>query len=165
MKFMRRMKARRMNDQQVLVAARHVMEDRGYHWYGTLSEGSYPVCPATAIAAVVGEPSYREGIKHPAALRLARRFAPDAVLDLSSAVQWAQVRRNRRASFTTQEVLAYFDAEIQAGLDGPSRTIIVEPIETPTITPRENPEPAPAEAPESPERTPEREPEKVPAGT
>lgn len=45
-----------------------------------------------------------------------------------------------------------------AELDGPSRTIVVEPIETPM--PRELPaeDPAPDYAP-----TPEREPEKVPA--
>jgi hypothetical protein len=44
------------------------------------------------------------------------------------------------------------------GLDGPSRTIIVEPIEQPATQPAHEPEPERA-----PERTPDREREKVPA--
>lgn len=42
------------------------------------------------------------------------------------------------------------------GLDGPSRRIVVEPLEQPATEPREEPEPV-REAP------PVREPEKVPA--
>lgn len=51
-------------------------------------------------------------------------------------------------------------AQIQAGLDGPSRTIIVEPIEQPTKTPAP-PAPEPKRAPSTP--VPEREREKTPA--
>lgn len=50
---------------------------------------------------------------------------------------------------------------IRAGLDGPSRTIILDPVEEPAPAPRREPEPErerePAPAP------PEREPDKVPA--
>lgn len=45
-----------------------------------------------------------------------------------------------------------------AGLDGPSRTITVEPIERPETAP-----PPPREPEPTPEREPEREPEEVPA--
>lgn len=54
----------------------------------------------------------------------------------------------------------------QAGLDGPSRTIIVEPQEQPRPerAPEPVPEPAPEPVPErAPERKPEREREPVPA--
>jgi hypothetical protein len=46
------------------------------------------------------------------------------------------------------------------GLDGPSRTIIVEPVEQPALPARE--EPIPERVPEhTPERPPDREPVKV----
>ena len=45
------------------------------------------------------------------------------------------------------------------GLDGPSKTIIVEPVEAPAKEPREQPEPEQEPAP----FVPEREREKVPA--
>ena len=48
--------------------------------------------------------------------------------------------------------------EPQAGLDGPSRTIRVEPMERPAVTPREEPAPE-----REPAREPEREKEPVPA--
>jgi hypothetical protein len=47
------------------------------------------------------------------------------------------------------------------GLDGPSRTVIVEPAEPQVPTPV--PEREPAREPAEPERTPERTPEKIPA--
>jgi len=52
----------------------------------------------------------------------------------------------------------------RAGLDGPSRTIILDPIETPQPQPQPQPqrEPEPQRQPE-PAEAPEREPEKVPA--
>ena len=48
---------------------------------------------------------------------------------------------------------------IRSGLDGPSRTIILDPVEEPAPAPQRAPEPVrePAPAP------PEREPDKVPA--
>ena len=48
----------------------------------------------------------------------------------------------------------------RAGLDGPSRTIILDPVETPQPQPQREPEPQ--RQPE-PAEAPEREPEKVPA--
>ncbi len=50
----------------------------------------------------------------------------------------------------------------RAGLDGPSRTIILDPIETPQPQPQPQREPEPQRQPE-PAEAPEREPEKVPA--
>jgi hypothetical protein len=49
--------------------------------------------------------------------------------------------------------------EPQAGLDGPSRTIILDPVEEPQPLPERVPEPVP----EEPAEAPEREPEKIPA--
>ena len=48
----------------------------------------------------------------------------------------------------------------RSGLDGPSRTIILDPIETPEPQPQREPEPL--REPE-PAEAPEREPDKVPA--
>ena len=50
----------------------------------------------------------------------------------------------------------------RAGLDGPSRTIILDPVEEPQPIRRTEPEPLREPEPE-PTRAPEREPEKVPA--
>jgi len=50
----------------------------------------------------------------------------------------------------------------RAGLDGPSRTIILDPVETPQPQPQPQREPEPQRQPE-PAEAPEREPEKVPA--
>lgn len=41
-----------------------------------------------------------------------------------------------------------------AGLDGPSRTVIVEPVERPAYVPRETPTPTPEKAPAAPEKVP-----------
>jgi hypothetical protein len=50
---------------------------------------------------------------------------------------------------------------MRAGLDGPSRTIILDPVEEPQRQPRTEPEPVPERVPDAPER--EREPDEVPA--
>ncbi len=42
----------------------------------------------------------------------------------------------------------------QNGLDGPSRTIIVEPVEQPATTPAPAVEPTPEPVPVEPEKTP-----------
>ena len=60
---------------------------------------------------------------------------------------------------------------ISLTLPGPSRTIIVEPVEEPArVDPRRSPDPAPSEPPDrdpgpdpKPDPAPEREPEHVPA--
>jgi hypothetical protein len=52
-------------------------------------------------------------------------------------------------------------SQIRAGLDGPSRTIIVEPVEQPATTPAPPAEPEPERTPAPAQ--PEREREKVPA--
>lgn len=48
----------------------------------------------------------------------------------------------------------------RSGLDGPSRTIILDPVEAPEPLPQREPEP---EREPEPAKAPEREPEKVPA--
>ena len=49
-------------------------------------------------------------------------------------------------------------ADPRGGLDGPSRTIILDPIEQPQPAPERTPEPAPEKAPAPPEREPEKAP-------
>lgn len=155
-----------MSRKDILVKARELIAEDG--WVPSTGVTGGPHCAASALSEAGGVEWHNGAIPVPvlAPWRVLKVLWAARSLDTGVSVmrlpEWND--RQRHAG----DVLAVFDEAIgkktEAGLDGPSRTITVEPIEEPVI-PRETPAPSePAEPVERPEKTPEREPEKVPAG-
>lgn len=110
MKVVDRIRARRMTDREVLVQARAVQEERGYSFFAGAADGTGRVCPAAAIAVVLGRASFQDALDHPAAKKLAVQFddklaaqRPDGSLSQAVARSW---------DLTTPQVLSRFDAAI-----------------------------------------------------
>lgn len=109
-----------------------------------------------AYKEVKQEMMYRAVVKQ---LPLKWRFFPTHTSDEQRIIRWNDFywRKKEQVLLVLDKAIA---AEVKrnppdANLPGPSRTITVEPIETPVVAP----EPVPSE----PEKQPEKDPEKVPA--
>ena len=127
-----------MTTHEVLVAARNIIDRRGYNWWeydANGYDGDCPLCPEGAIDAVPHD--MPRGLKTMNAAKQAviAQFPPaepEWTSDLSIRFSWERNSAREGCEFTKDEVLVFFDKAIAATAPAPDLDFLKDPADAQT---------------------------------